>query len=856
MRVVRLHSRPWFSLRVGAPFFRAVPLRAKLLILVLLLAAAASARPLLAQTVRGRMLEAASGAPVAGALVELRSSAGRAVDAVLTDEGGRFALQARAAGTYRLHAERIGYSDWDSEPFRLASGESAARTIRLPAHPISLSALSVEAERTCRLARDQGEATASVWAEVRKALRFTLMSQEDAVYRYIERDFTRELDDQGGEVRTDEVRTDTTLRARSYAPVPADELASQGFVRGTIEKGRTFYAPGVETLLSDAFLATHCIVVEGTHDVSGEPWIGVRFEPLKDRSVPEVAGSLWLAADGSELRELDFQYVNVELPPGAAPHQEQDTPRTRLPARSQGVGGHVAFSRLPSGRWIVRDWEITMPKVAATAAWWKSRSESALVLMGFRRRGGEVLQVSERGGRVLFQRDRATLRGVVFDSTRGTRLAGALVRLEGTGHVDTTDAQGRFGFSGLDGGDYTAVVRGQRLDALGLDSLAGRVILREGSVTEAAFGVPGWRTLLARGCAAGSAGPSSGIVVGLVRDPDSGEVLAGATVAVLAGDSASAATDSAAGKGEAAPAPGGAAARSTLTTGADGTFAFCGLPGPSRLRMAVRAPGRPPVQALVRVVPADTFLWVVDVPASAGTWIAGQVQDEKSGRPVASASVRLSPLGAAGASPRAATTDSVGAFTLADLAPGRYAVNIDASAYGTAADTVLVREGTGLRLDVHLGSRVMRVAPIHVEVVGAPRERASSAFNTRASHVYGMNEQQVAELRAQSLALKDLIRRANAPGFSIFIRAQNPYDSSHISDAPCVHYAHTSDPYSCAVVYIDDIELDDQQATSMLQTLTADDICSFRLIPPVEAGARFGTGASRGVLLVYTTPCR
>ncbi len=816
----------------------------------LLLAALASARPLLAQSVRGRMLEAASGAPVPGALVELRTSADSVVGAVLTDEGGRFALEAPAAGTYRLHAERIGYADWDSRPFDLAAGESASRTIRVPAHPVSLSELSVTAERQCRLARNQGEATARVWAEVRKALRFTLLSEREERDEYVKRHFTRKLDDQASRVLQEQAWSDTTLRSVPYVSESAERLAREGFVTGTIQKGRLFAAPGVETLLSDPFLETHCIEVQGERKVEGEEWVGLDFEPLEGRTLPDVAGTLWLAANGSELREMDFHYVNVEVPNAGVHRKDEGIPGGLLPIRAPGVGGQVTFTRLPSGRWIVRDWELTLPIIGQRRRSWRSDERQEYVLAGMVQHGGEVLQVKSPDGRVLFRRDRATLGGVVVDSTRAARMAGAVVTLEGTGRVDTTNADGRFSFADLDGGRLTLRVEDPRLDTLGLDSLSGAVTLREGSVTEAVFGVPSWRTLLASGCAAGDAGDSSGIVVGVVRDADSGRPLPGARVAVLAADSSS----------------GGAGASATppRTTGATGTFAFCGLPGPSRVRMAVRAPGRPPVEAMVRVMPADTFLWTVDVPASAGTGIAGRVLDRDTDRPVAMAGVRVGMLPATGEALYSTAADSAGRFALSDLPPGDYAVRIEAPGYAAAADTLRVRESSSLRLDVHLGTQVTALAPIHVEVVGSRPERAASAFSQKANHIYGMNQEQIQKLLPQAPAMKDLIRRMNAPGFEVTYEQLSPGQISDVGTLPCVRSNRDGVSYrrqgpalqDCARVYLNDTQLNPREGAQLLETMSPEQVCKVEVIPASEAGARFGTGSTNGVVLIYTRPCR
>ena len=85
-------------------------------------------------------------------------------------------------------------------------------------------------------------------------------------------------------------------------------------------------------LLSDAFLDTHCLSVRD----GGDGRIGLMFEPVPDRWVPEIVGVLWLDAETAELDWLEFGYVNL------------------LRTREIGEpGGEVSFARLP-GRCLDR----------------------------------------------------------------------------------------------------------------------------------------------------------------------------------------------------------------------------------------------------------------------------------------------------------------------------------------------------------------------------------------------------------------------------------------------------------------------------------------------------------------------
>jgi hypothetical protein len=88
---------------------------------------------------------------------------------------------------------------------------------------------------------------------------------------------------------------------------------------------------------------------------------------------------MWLDAENSELRRLDFRYENLDL--------DVDTSR---------LGGTVEFDRLPSGAWIVRRWAIRVPMVESGP---ERRSSTGRplpprrILTGINEGGGQVTAV-------------------------------------------------------------------------------------------------------------------------------------------------------------------------------------------------------------------------------------------------------------------------------------------------------------------------------------------------------------------------------------------------------------------------------------------------------------------------------
>lgn len=167
-----------------------------------------------------------------------------------------------------------------------------------------------------------------------------------------------------------------------FASIPAERLSAGGYVQTTPE-GMFYYSPDAEVLLSDAFLDDHCFrTVDGRGDDAG--LIGLAFEPIRGREVPEVRGVLWLDRHSAELRFLEYNYTGLPLP---------------WSVPTDDLGGRVEFERLPSGTWIVRRWWIRMPMLQTTGGRLDNRAAAGAfpprttVLAGLREEGGEVAEV-------------------------------------------------------------------------------------------------------------------------------------------------------------------------------------------------------------------------------------------------------------------------------------------------------------------------------------------------------------------------------------------------------------------------------------------------------------------------------
>lgn len=97
-----------------------------------------------AQAVRVTVLDDATNAPVAGALVRVQDDSGSLARAGFADARGTVQLRVREPGRYVVRAERSGYAPAETVVL-LATGAPAAAELRMRASPVGLDTLRVTA---------------------------------------------------------------------------------------------------------------------------------------------------------------------------------------------------------------------------------------------------------------------------------------------------------------------------------------------------------------------------------------------------------------------------------------------------------------------------------------------------------------------------------------------------------------------------------------------------------------------------------------------------------------------------------------------------------------------------------------
>ena len=324
-----------------------------------------------AQAVRGRLLDASSAEPVAGALVVLLAADGSELASTVTSARGTYHLRAPGAGRFRLRAERIGFQNSLSAEITLLAGETATQELTASSSAIVLPVLSVESESECRMRPEEGEATYALWEEARKALEITEKTAAD--YRFDAMTYQRHVNLWGEALEQGDVQFVSYAGRHPWRSVPIDELEEHGYAREA-EEGTYFYGPDAEVLLSDQFLDSHCFRYRRGGDA--DLIVGLAFEPVRqaDDRV-DVDGVLWLDRETSQLRTLEFRYTGIPRP-------------THL-GTGPGPYGQMEFDQLPDGGWIVRDWWIRTPT--------GSRDRGVQTYVTYAQQGGRVNHTERLG---------------------------------------------------------------------------------------------------------------------------------------------------------------------------------------------------------------------------------------------------------------------------------------------------------------------------------------------------------------------------------------------------------------------------------------------------------------------------
>lgn len=646
------------------------------------------------QTVELRVrLEAAPGIPVGGALVALLDPSGRVITEGLSSEDGRRLLRA-TAGSYRVRVRRIGFQPFLSEPVSIP--RTGELNLLVETQRVVLDAIVVRARSECRRIDRDAEALVTVWEEIAKALRASELTLGDLSGIARARVYRREVE-LGGAVTASDTTIIAVTDRRPFGAADPAFLARDGYVRGNEYRGWRYFGPDEMVLLSEEFAATHCFSL--MRDPARRGQIGLVFDPVPRRRVPDIAGVLWLDESSAELREMIFRYVNAGL------------------ASQYESGGFTRFRRMPSGAWIVDEWRLRMPRLRV-----RPGAFSTVSLLGFMETGGGI--IADRG-RAAASGPTATLSGVIYDSLAHRPLSGAVVTLQET--VARSDDSGRFTFTHAPVGAQIVSFSHPALSALGLLAIERELELRGDSVA-VALSVPSYQTLWGRICSDSVwevQWNESGILHGVVRD-EAGDPAAGVRVRVS--------------WLEGALGTGTAPSREVLEVTSDdvGRYAACGFRRSSRGTVTafgspLRSPGRDFSFTIARVVRRDLSLeaGAIAEDADERRELIVTVMDT-TGNPLADATVFIE------GTAEVARTDDAGRAVLRAV---QRDLDIRARRIGFSEQAMQVRLGEGRRQQLRVVLSPIQSLPTVRVVAAAPMPRSIERRRTLSTaSFYGPDE--------------------------------------------------------------------------------------------------------------------
>ncbi|MEO5826441.1 MAG: carboxypeptidase-like regulatory domain-containing protein [Gemmatimonadales bacterium] len=336
-----------------------------------------------AQSITGQVVDAETGADLAGALISAADPATGIIAARAISSGsGRFRIVVARTGAWRLTVAAIGYS-----PVRMAvtmaDSVVAVPQIRLARHAFRLPEIVAAASgSTCRPDTAGAPVLDRLIREAETALglvQATIDSRrlEFATETWNRRSFVGSADT---------LRGKDVARGRASWPIASadpGQLQREGFVHDPGEErtpdgfrddaGPVYYGPDAGVLFSPWFLASHCFAVAGGSAGS----LRISFAPRGIARRADVEGELVIDPATSSLTAIVFRYVGL---PGWVP--------------AGSAGGEVTFKRLDDGLWIVSSWKMRAPIRLENGSPRPARVPR-FVLGGWAEVGGMVTEVVE-----------------------------------------------------------------------------------------------------------------------------------------------------------------------------------------------------------------------------------------------------------------------------------------------------------------------------------------------------------------------------------------------------------------------------------------------------------------------------
>lgn len=198
-----------------------------------------------------------------------------------------------------------------------------------------------------------------------------------------------------------------------------------------------------------------------------------------------------------------------------------------------------------------------------------------------------------------------------------------------------------------------------------------------------------------------------------------------------------------------------------------------------------------------------------------------------------------------------AATDAEGRFILRGAPEGTWTLRVDHLGYGSHEHRIAVASGQAVEVQIRLAAEAIELEPIVVE-----GERAQTrAERAQGSSLHVVTRPEIERAMGTSKHLGDLIRQTipglrlrqtnNLAGTDICLEFRAAATISLLQTRACNH----------PMVLVDGVPV--TNPNTLYGTIGLSNIERIQMIPPGEAGVRYGSGSLYGVLLIDTrTPGR
>ena len=256
---------------------------------------------------RIEVVEAVNGKPIVGANVTVLDSTGVMLGGGFSDQGGFISLPHPPRAPFRIRADKVSFDTWVSVVLRPGSKPIHVRVGMAPTRTPSVVGRT---EVACQQLTGPGTPAGDLWAELRKALTASALTEAQGLVPLDVNIYERALD-RNLAVVSERVEQRTKIPRRPVTGISWDQLDSAR--HGDATSAEVYRAPDAATFLSEQFVRSHCFTaIRGYGPDNGLS--GLEFKPAKVGGLPELTGVIWLDPRAKALRYVNFAYVTSPFP--------------------------------------------------------------------------------------------------------------------------------------------------------------------------------------------------------------------------------------------------------------------------------------------------------------------------------------------------------------------------------------------------------------------------------------------------------------------------------------------------------------------------------------------------------------